>query len=786
MNYPQNVFKKNLIFIIIISLTTFVLLFTTQALANTGTISGNSVNVREGPGTSHNIAGTLLKNTAVEVMEYSDGWYKIKANNIIGWVSESLISLPQQVVADRDLINLRSGPGTTYSIQGQLSRGETAQLISTQGDWYKIKTAKHNEAYISISLVKLAGAATSENTPKQETPVTTAPVAPRVILDGKVLSFEVAPIIENGRTLVPLRAIFESLGASVSWDASTQTVNSTRNQTTVILTIGSTQPKVNGQEWPLEVPAKIVNDRTLAPLRFVGEAFGGTVKWDDATRTISINSKKEEPPAAQYPMVSRVKVIEEEVNLRSGPSTEHTQIGKAFKGNAFNVIAQESGWYQVTYSGSSAWIAGWLVEAAEEKAPVQVTPPVVEQKEPVVKEYDDVINVRVQKDKNGMYLIFESKYNKALNFKKNVNRQTTRYEFPKALIDGDAYIKEEFGSQSIIVNNRNNDGNGLIEITVSSGIIFESNSDIGGKRETLFFSNFITGINRTSFGSTGERLIIHSAFPQEYTSSLRGNQLELHFSNMLIGQAQREYLINSKLIKDIRVEHSSGKNPTTTILINAIDLGKHALGEANNKRELNIYMIGKSELKAREKLVIIDAGHGGKDNGATGPTGLTEKETTLDIALQVGSILKQRGIAVEYTLTTDNFVSLDERSEFANMMNAAAFVSIHNNAATNRSAQGTETFFFAPMDRPHLFLQRDERSKLANYLQEEMLKTLQRNNRGVKEANFAVLRNTQMPSALVEIAFLSNPEEETLLRQADFRRNAAESIANAITRYMNT
>ena len=115
--------------------------------------------------------------------------------------------------------------------------------------------------------------------------------APTVILDGEQLIFtDAQPILEDGRTLVPLRSIFESMGATVSWDQDTKTATAVKGNTTVILPIGSTEPTANGQVKKLDVPAKIINGRTMAPLRFVGEAFGGTVGWDQASQTITIFS----------------------------------------------------------------------------------------------------------------------------------------------------------------------------------------------------------------------------------------------------------------------------------------------------------------------------------------------------------------------------------------------------------------------------------------------------------------------------------------------------------------
>ena len=117
------------------------------------------------------------------------------------------------------------------------------------------------------------------------------PVSPiEVLLDGRAVQFDVPPMVVDSRTLVPLRAIFEALGAEVTWDAATQTVTGTRAGTTVVLPIGSTTPTVNGRPETIDVPGAIVNSRTLVPLRFVAESFGVTVNWNPETRTVTITS----------------------------------------------------------------------------------------------------------------------------------------------------------------------------------------------------------------------------------------------------------------------------------------------------------------------------------------------------------------------------------------------------------------------------------------------------------------------------------------------------------------
>ncbi len=111
-----------------------------------------------------------------------------------------------------------------------------------------------------------------------------------VYVDGHKLSFDDPPIIENGRTLVPLRSIFEAMGVPVDWDGSTSTVIVIKDNMELRLTIGSTSPTINGEPVPIDVPARIIKGRTYVPLRFVSNAFGNQVDWFSNSNTISINS----------------------------------------------------------------------------------------------------------------------------------------------------------------------------------------------------------------------------------------------------------------------------------------------------------------------------------------------------------------------------------------------------------------------------------------------------------------------------------------------------------------
>ncbi len=132
----------------------------------------------------------------------------------------------------------------------------------------------------------------------------------QVQLNGKMMAFSVPPTSVGGRTMVPLRGIFESLGAKVNWDPAAKTIAATRGSTNVFLGIGNTNVQLNGQNIVLDAPALIIDGATMVPLRFVGESFGADVRWMEATQTVIITSQpgyvSDSGPVDQAPVPSPV------------------------------------------------------------------------------------------------------------------------------------------------------------------------------------------------------------------------------------------------------------------------------------------------------------------------------------------------------------------------------------------------------------------------------------------------------------------------------------------------
>ena len=130
-----------------------------------------------------------------------------------------------------------------------------------------------------------------------------------VTMNGHPLEMEAPPIVQGGRTLVPLRAIFEALGATIWWDAKAQTITSSRGDRTVILIIGNRQATVNGNIVPLDVPPAVIGGRTMVPVRFIADGLGARATWDARLRTVSVTTDGAIPAAPAPPAIAARQAV---------------------------------------------------------------------------------------------------------------------------------------------------------------------------------------------------------------------------------------------------------------------------------------------------------------------------------------------------------------------------------------------------------------------------------------------------------------------------------------------
>jgi len=216
------------------------------------------------------------------------------------------------------------------------------------------------------------------------------------------------------------------------------------------------------------------------------------------------------------------------------------------------------------------------------------------------------------------------------------------------------------------------------------------------------------------------------------------------------------------------------------------------------------------------RLIVIDPGHGGRDPGAIGPTGIREKDVNLALAKATATALRQQlGVRVLLTREDDRYLPLRERTEYANRVGADLFISLHANATTGNRAYGVETYFLnlSKTDEAAEVAAREngmtlqdisnleailfdlmanakinESSRLAAEIQQSLVAGLTPRfsnirDLGVKQGPFHVLLGATMPSALVEAAFITNPREEQRLNSADYQRHVANAIVKGIKNY---
>ena len=248
-----------------------------------------------------------------------------------------------------------------------------------------------------------------------------------------------------------------------------------------------------------------------------------------------------------------------------------------------------------------------------------------------------------------------------------------------------------------------------------------------------------------------------------------------------------------------------------------------AKSDIKNDTQKNISKTTAQKAQARgankNRVIVLDAGHGGKDAGAVGKNKLYEKNIVLSIALETGKILKSRGYKVYFTRSNDKFINLRDRTSIANEKKADIFISIHANAAPNakkaKEMQGIETYFLSPTrsersmqvaslenkaDTDEMnyftkisylnFLNREKiiaSNKLAIDVQSNLLGAVKSKFKvvdgGVREAPFWVLVGAQMPAVLIEAGYISNDKDHKLLSNKAYRDKIALGIANGIDDY---
>lgn len=266
------------------------------------------------------------------------------------------------------------------------------------------------------------------------------------------------------------------------------------------------------------------------------------------------------------------------------------------------------------------------------------------------------------------------------------------------------------------------------------------------------------------------RIVVDSSGPLEYKirEFMYPDRLAIDIADAVFIPIKQEIAVDGTSVVSVRAAQFAASPPVTRIVVTL----KRKLNYVVNQSAGQL-MIDLSPSVARGHLVALDAGHGGLDPGAIGPTGLQEAEIVLDVARRIRDLLVRDGVRVLMIREDARTVDLDDRPRLAREGGATIFVSIHANASPRAAVNGTETYYLTPQSLA-----------LAQMIEDELNVMLGIPSRGIKTANFVVLRDNEVPSVLVEAAFISHPDDEARLRDQTFRQHVAEAVYHGIMRFL--
>jgi N-acetylmuramoyl-L-alanine amidase len=509
-----------------------------------------------------------------------------------------------------------------------------------------------------------------------------------LMIEGETVTPDAPPMIQNGRTLVPIRVIAEALGAAVEWDEKTRTATISRDRNTLKLQLNSTKAMQNGKTVNLDAPPAVRNQRMLLPLRFVGEALGATVGWDSTSRTVIVN-----------------ETLSVHINGRQ-PS----------QGLPFYKLADKL-YAPIQLLAEQVGFKGFTLKQTENAVTInsQVTVPIEQ----------------VEQELGG-----QVKWNKREN-RVDVERLSQ--------LSG---VEQE--AQSVFIRT-------TLPVTAASFTLQGPHRIVLDLPQAVIAEELLEELTQEADKPSEDKEAVEEMAEGTPEQSAANEE-----------ESDSEEPESDPLITGVRFSQYSASPQTVRVVIELSQKSKYNLVYTDEGIEVKLTPVPSK----KGYLIVVDAGHGGKDPGARGVSGNVEKDFTLSVAKRMIQLLKQYPeFQVEATRTTDVYVTLQDRVKFANELNADLFISIHANSFTP-AARGTETYYYNGYSEA-----------FARVVHKHLRAATQFPDRGVHTAPFYVIKNTKMPAVLTETGFLSNAYENAKLTSPDFQQKVAEALVAAIREY---
>lgn len=630
-----------------------------------------------------------------------------------------------------------------------------------------------------------------------------------VIFDGKPIETDIPPIILNDRTLVPIRSIGNHLGAEIEWNQQTKEATVKTADQEVVLKLNNTMVSVNGvkKEIPYGVPAILVNDaRIMVPLRFVSEVLGCVVEWDQSITTGIITSSKAEITniTVENPTDARPKI-----NLTTTGKIEYSE---EYLTEPYRLIIDVHN-SKMNISDKSILDSSGTINLEVNKYPVKSIRMAEFASEP------DTVRIVIDLEKHVGYNISSSSDNKltTISFLNNVqdissemvngreaivikNSEEFKYNMftlsnpSRVVIDlldsklwtdslqldvNSKFIKAIRSSQYIPDSSNANQENIVRVVLDINENRTSPNVKIDAKKTKMTIFVDDTVFENISYSSNNENGGSIKIYAEEETKYLvdyneKSKQMEIKINKNDIDIDKGIMTVNDDNITNITVDQDEKYKIITfgfkqqieyEILSDSIDdTIKVSFRKVEEQKE---------EENNGAKLIVIDAGHGGKDPGAIGTnTKVKEKDINLKVALKLDKKLRELGFRTILTRSTDEFIDLYERAGIANRNNADAFISIHFNANGKSSVAGIQTLYCPAYDGT---AKEGDQYPFAKAIQDALLSGLNRVDKEIiRRPDLVVVRETNMVAALAELGFLTNPAEEKLIITDEYHEKAAD------------
>ncbi len=631
----------------------------------------------------------------------------------------------------------------------------------------------------------------------------------QINLDGIELAGDVPPVILNDRTLVPVRLISENLGAKVSWDSKEYKVMITKDNKNITLKIDSAKVAVDGKEkiLPDKVPAKLISDRTMVPVRFVSEELGVKVDWDSKNRAVLLKSNKDIKNVIR---LNDVTMSSNEIKLKLSENVKYTDVSLTNPDRlVLDLENTKMATLKDTYEGGTFFKTIRISQFKEDPLITRVVidlnssseyKVIQENKELTIqfkqpknntkfefKENNEKENFVIYRDLKGEYKTFYLSspnrlvvdlYGSTLENDNGGKEQEINKEYLK---NYKTYYHENEGKTRVTLTLKENIDTQKIKITEEGNNIrilfdFEKAPPINIKNKNLKYeaegNNFILTVLQNN-SEKAESI----EFDEWY------NKIKIKIKNTYVDLEKENINVEDNYVKNIEIDTDSDYTYVfisikSNVLYNVLEDGKNKLIKIKLSKNEPIKQSGKP-------LIVLDPGHGGSAPGAISPIDKTkEKDLTLSITKKLNDLLKENGYDTLMTREEDANPSLTDRSDLANSNNATIFISIHINSIENKeSVKGIETLYY-PNDGQYAY-GRDNKS-FASIVQKELIKETKAVDRKiVSRPNLAVLKNTKMPAVLIECGFLTNNEELELMKSSEYQEKLAGAVYNGIKEYFD-